>query len=133
MEAKPLYSTRKLLLPAIFVLGLFWVTWNRRPSTTAYYGQAMGTTWSVQLVDSPTGNVQEIIQTELLSMPRCQHTNQTLKSVVLTVMIQNHLIFQVTRHSSFKLHSTCIKRAYKHWISPLDRSSMHGDLGSRHR
>ena len=65
MKVKPLYSTKKLLLPAIFVALLFWVTWSRRPSTTPYYGQAMGTTWSVQLADNPTGNVQTIIQTEL--------------------------------------------------------------------
>ena len=65
MKVKPLYSTKKLLLPAIFVLGLFWVTWSRRPKTTPYYGQAMGTTWSVQLADAPSGNVQEVIQTQL--------------------------------------------------------------------
>ena len=65
MEAKPLYSTRKLLLPAIFVMALFWVTWNRRPTTTAYYGQAMGTTWSVQIADPPTGDIQVEIQKQL--------------------------------------------------------------------
>ena len=65
MKAKPLYSAKKLLLPAIFVLGLFWVTWNRQPTASSYYGQVMGTTWSVQLIDSPTGNVQEVIQTQL--------------------------------------------------------------------
>ena len=65
MEAKPLYSAKKLLLPAIFVLSLFWVTLNRRPSTTAYYGQALGTTWSVQLADDPKENVQAIIEREL--------------------------------------------------------------------
>ena len=65
MKAKPLYSTKKLLLPAIFVATLFWVTWSRRPKTTPYYGQAMGTTWSVQLADSPKGNVQEVIQSQL--------------------------------------------------------------------
>ena len=65
MEAKPLYSTKKLLLPAIFVALLFWATWSRRPQTTPYYGQAMGTTWSVQLADDPSGNVQDVIQTQL--------------------------------------------------------------------
>lgn len=65
MEAKPLYSTKKLLLPAIFVLSLFLVTWYRRPSTTAYYGEAMGTTWSVQLADDPRENLQAVIQKEL--------------------------------------------------------------------
>ena len=65
MEAKPLYSTKKLLLPAIFVALLFWATWSRRPQTTPYYGQAMGTTWSVQLADDPSGNVQQVIQTQL--------------------------------------------------------------------
>ena len=65
MEAKPLYSKKKLLLPAIFVLGLFWVTWYRRPATVGYYGQALGTTWSVQLADNPNGNIQELIQAEL--------------------------------------------------------------------
>lgn len=65
MEAKPLYSTRKLLLPALFVMALFWVTWNRRPTTTAYYGQAMGTTWSVQIADPPTGDIQSEIQKQL--------------------------------------------------------------------
>ena len=65
MEAKPLYSTRKLLLPTLFVMALFWVTWNRRPTTTAYYGQAMGTTWSVQIADPPTGDIQSEIQKQL--------------------------------------------------------------------
>jgi len=65
VEAKPLYSTRKLLLPALFVMALFWVTWNRRPTTTAYYGQAMGTTWSVQIADPPTGDIQSEIQKQL--------------------------------------------------------------------
>lgn len=65
MEAKPLYSGKKLLLPAIFVLSLFWVTLNRKPNTTAYYGQALGTTWSVQLADSPKDNVQATIENEL--------------------------------------------------------------------
>ena len=65
MEAKPLYSTRKLILPALFVVALFWVTWSRRPTTTAYYGQAMGTTWSVQLADTPKSNVQSEIQKQL--------------------------------------------------------------------
>ena len=35
------------------------------PKTTPYYGQAMGTTWSVQLADDPNGNVQDVIQTQL--------------------------------------------------------------------
>ncbi len=65
MEAKPLYSFRRLILPAIFVLGLFWVTWSRRPATTAYYGQAMGTTWSVQLADARQHNIQEEVQGQL--------------------------------------------------------------------
>ena len=60
-----MYSGKKLLLPAIFVLSLFWVTLNRKPSTTAYYGQALGTTWSVQLADSPKDNVQATIENEL--------------------------------------------------------------------
>lgn len=65
LDPKPLYSTRKLLLPALFVMALFWVTWNRRPTTTAYYGQAMGTTWSVQVADPPTGDIQAEIEKQL--------------------------------------------------------------------
>ena len=46
-------------------MALFWVTWNRRPTTTAYYGQAMGTTWSVQIADPTTGDIQVEIQKQL--------------------------------------------------------------------
>ena len=63
---KPIYSIKRLILPLIFVTALFWVTLFRKPPAR-YYGQVMGTTWSVVLANTERSNaaLQEGIQLEL--------------------------------------------------------------------
>ena len=64
---KPLYSLKRLILPMIFVTALFWVTLSRKPVVSTYYGQAMGTTWSVVIPSTEKNkqDLQQIIQQEL--------------------------------------------------------------------
>ena len=48
---------KKLLLPAVFVGGLFYVTLTRTPETPqqlVVQGEALGTTWALKVVESPT-------------------------------------------------------------------------------
>ena len=63
---KPLYSFRKILLPALFVSGLFYVTLVRSPPPySQYYGQVMGTTWSAVVLAPKSADVQNGIQQSL--------------------------------------------------------------------
>lgn len=63
---KPIYSMRKVVLPAIFVSALFYVTLFRSgPQTSRYYGQVMGTTWSAVVRAPQSYEIQQGIQATL--------------------------------------------------------------------
>lgn len=63
---KPMYTLRKVLLPAIFVSALFYVTLFRNvPPISKYYGQAMGTTWSAVVRAPNSSEIQQGIQATL--------------------------------------------------------------------
>ena len=63
---KPMYTLRKVILPAIFVSALFYVTLFRSaPPVSRYYGQVMGTTWSAVIRTPQSSEIQQSIQATL--------------------------------------------------------------------
>jgi len=53
---------KKLILPALFVGGLFYVTWTRTPEPPqqlVVQGEALGTTWTLKVSDAPTQELEE--------------------------------------------------------------------------
>ena len=57
---------KKLILPALFVGGLFYVTWTRTPETppqVVVYGEALGTTWTLKVSDAPTQELEDKLRT----------------------------------------------------------------------
>lgn len=63
---KPMYTLRNVILPAIFVSALFYVTLFRSaPPVSKYYGQVMGTTWSAIIRTPQSSEIQQGIQDTL--------------------------------------------------------------------
>lgn len=72
---------KKLLLPAVFVGGLFYVTLTRAPDPPkqmVVQGEALGTTWALKVVESPTeersGELRRLVEAALAEVDGAMST-----------------------------------------------------------
>ena len=120
MEAKP-FIQRENYLASNVCAGSILGQWCRRPATTAYYGQAMGTTWSVQLADSPLEMCKRSFKRMNIVNAKMSTYHPDLKSVVLTVMIQTIRYFSDTAlviQTALALHQKSLQ-AFDITIGPV--------------